>query len=611
MNASLQCLTEEELIAYLSGELLSAEKTTHIQDCRQCQKTSEQIRSDLDAIRAVVASSNGRGLEFSKSEFLAHSWDATRDAKPDARIVSASPDGRLPIGVHVGNYTVIRLLGRGGQSEAYLVRQSDKGEDSPRFVLKVTRLTDARGLPLSSSQRQQSYAALRQEEQMLYKFQGIAGTLQYIIAGTIELEPGEPEPYLVTDYLKGQTLQQRASEFSSPEKAVALVIAIAEIMRHVHQTGVVHGDLKPQNIILSDGNSPTVIDFGLARVRDVWNSGDESERQGGTIQFMATEQATGDYERIGPATDVFALGAILQQLITRKKLYAGDDWKACLRAAQAGQISLASAQEFGKRAVYQVASRCLETNPERRYANGGALADELRGIRFKTKSPWIVAAAGVAIALVSWVIWTVYFTQTEIVALPPIPGLLGGNGPIGNWHEKLPVLVDERVRADAEGPNNSLWFLVWIDGARSVSVYSEQSPKYPILTQTLDDQNSERIVWPDFEKTISITGDGGTELIMLVGFSAGERVSEQDIQQRVEAAISSPDSWPELPNDILFRFDKSRVQDVPQSGTPRGPGEVQPSSYLRVEATINSIRKSLGEQVQFLRGEAFRVTKLE
>lgn len=62
--------------------------------------------------------------------------------------------------------------------------------------------------------------------------------------------------------------------------------------------------------------------------------------------------------------------------------------------------------------------------------------------------------------------------------------------------------------------------------------------------------------------------------------------------------------------DVLYN-PKRRVQTVRQSGTLRGPEEVQPSSYLRVEATINSIRKSLGEQAQFLRGEAFRVTKLD
>lgn len=619
MNASRQCLTEEELIAYLSGDLLSAEKTTHIQDCQQCQQTRDQIQSDLEAIRAVVASSNGRGLEFSKSEFLTHSWDVARDAKPNARIVPASPSGRLPVGMQVGNYTVIRLLGRGGQSEAYLVRQSDKGEDSPRFVLKVARVTDAQGHQLSPSQRQSSFATLRAEEETLYKLQGIPGTLQYVTAGQIDLGTGRPEPFLVTDYIRGQTLHQRAGEFADPERAVVLVAKIAEAISRVHRIGVIHGDLKPQNIMLGEGDSPIVIDFGLARIRDVWNPGDANEAHGGTLQYMAPEQAAGDHARIASATDVFALGAILQQLVTGQKVYEGEDWKTCLAAARSGKINISDLRAFGHPQLRRVVARCLSTSPEHRYANGSAVAEALRGLRFSKTSRWHFAGgcivAILTVATLWWFLFNQPFAEQSNIQPPlseaetPILGLLGSDDVhIGDWNKKLPVVVGNGLRVAAKGPTDTLWFLVWIDGSRAVYVYSPDSPENPILKVSIDDGSQEQVFWPGLnEETISIGGSGGTELVMLIGFPGDQRISEKEINETIQASLTTAESWPDIPETILIRFDESQIQSLSPSGTLRGPGEIQRSAYRQVENTINGIRDSFGQSARFIRGEAFRV----
>ncbi|MDP1562334.1 MAG: serine/threonine-protein kinase [Pirellulaceae bacterium] len=623
MNAFMQCLTEEELIAYLSGDPLSAEKTTHIQDCQQCQQTRDQIQSDLDAIRAVVASSLGRGLEFSKSEFLAHSWDANRDAKPNARIVPASRNGRLPIGMSVGNYTVIRLLGRGGQSEAYLVRQSDKGEDSPRFVLKVTRETDVQGRQLSPPQRQSSFATLRAEEETLYKLQGIPGTLQYVTAGQVELGTGQPEPYLVTDYVRGQTLHQRAAEFADPQRAVALVAKIAEVMSRVHRIGVIHGDLKPQNIMLGEDDSPTVIDFGLARIRDVWNQGDAHEAHGGTLQYMAPEQAAGDHTRVASGTDVFALGAILQQLVTGQKLYEGEDWKTCLAAARSGKINIAELRAFGHPQLRQVVVRCLSTSPEHRYANGSSVAEALRGLRFSKISRWHFLGGCIVALLTVATLWWFFFNQ-PFIALPnteqpmpeveaPILGLLGSDDAnIGDWNTKLPVVVGNSLRVAATGPTDTLWFLVWIDGTRAIYVYATDSPENPLLKVSSDDGSQEQVVWPGLhEETMSIGGSGGTELLMLIGFPGDQQISENEIKETIQSSLTTADSWPEIPEKILIRFDDARIQSLSPSGTIRGPGEVQPSAYRQVESTIKVIRESIGKHAHFVRGEVFRVNALD
>ncbi len=615
MSAITECLTEEELIALLSGESVSSEKSTHMEQCQYCQETRNQIRSDLDAIRAVANSSINE-LAFSNPNIR-------KPRQPELGTPTARDHqgGRLAIGSTVGNYTVIRLLGRGGQSEAYLVRQTDKGEDSPRFVLKISRITDAWGVPLSASQRHHLHTALKSEEETLYKLRGITGTLQYVTAGQVDLAGGEPEPYLVTDYVRGQTLQQRASEFADPQRAVLLVIKIAEILSRVNRIGVIHGDLKPQNVMLSDDDSPTVIDFGMARVRDVWNQGDVSEMQGGTIQYMAPEQAKGDVPRIGSATDVFALGAILQQLVTQKKVYEGDHWKTCLEAAKAGRVNVADARAFGHRQLQYVVARCLASEPELRFANGGAVAEALSRLRFSKFSRWqFVGGFVLALLTITAIFWLAFYqpwvehSNSEPSSLATeslIPGLLGSDDlNVGDWNKKLPVVVGNRLRVEAEGPANTLWFLVWIDGARKVYVYTKDSPDDPILTESAEGGTQERVIWPRLsDETITIRGSGGTELIMLIGFPADHPTSEAEITENIQTSLNTANAWPDIPETILIRFDDQRIQSLSPSGTLRGPGEIHRSAYRQVESTINSIRESIGQQARFVRGEAFRVVK--
>ncbi|MBL8888446.1 MAG: serine/threonine protein kinase [Planctomycetaceae bacterium] len=612
MNAIFKCLTEEELIALLSGESLSSEKTTHIQHCQQCRETREQIRSDLDAIRAV-ANSSIEGLAFSNP-------DVRRPSRPPLAGTSFTRDlngGRLTNGSTVGNYTVIRLLGRGGQAEAYLVRQTDKGEDSPRFVLKITRVTDAYGIPLSTTQQQQLHIALRAEEETLYKLRGIAGTLQYVTAGHVELEPGTAEPYLVTDYVHGQTLYQRAGEFAKPQQAIALVAAITDILSRVHRLGIIHGDLKPQNIMLRDDDSPTIIDFGLARIRDVWNQGEDGERQGGTVQYMAPEQAVGDQTQIGPATDVFALGAILQQLITRQRLYRGDDWKACLSAAKAGQIQIANAPTLGHYQLQKVVAKCLSIAPQDRYANARDLAAALARISFSGQKRWLgLIALPLLIAAVGLVSWYSYFRPiADIPEQQPeteIAGLLGSNDiGVGEWNKKLPVTVGHSLRIDAIGPAKSKWFLVWVYGEKLRSIYSVESSEDPLLVEPTTNGVQDRIIWPSAEDCKKITGDGGTEMLFLVGFPSGHAMTEARLTELVDAALLPAESWPPLPDTVLIRFDSQQVDSRGPSGKLRGPGENQAVEFRQVEATIKRIQESLRKESIFLRGEAFCVGVLD
>src|SRR5262249_9581094 len=101
-----------------------------------------------------------------------------------------------------------------------------------------------------------------------------------------------------------------------PDTSADLVARLARAMDHAHQAGVIHRDLKPGNVLLTADGRPKITDFGLAKQMDVDHDLTRNGVVMGTPSYMAPEQALGLVDEVGPATDVYALGVILYQLLT-------------------------------------------------------------------------------------------------------------------------------------------------------------------------------------------------------------------------------------------------------------------------------------------------------
>src|SRR5262249_45954498 len=114
-------------------------------------------------------------------------------------------------------------------------------------------------------------------------------------------------------------------------QAAALVATVAEAMQAAHQGGIVHRDLKPANILLARDGVPKVADFGLARHFDGEPALTQTGAPIGTPSYMAPEQVFGKGERIGPAADIYALGAVLYQALTGRPPFRGETDSETLR----------------------------------------------------------------------------------------------------------------------------------------------------------------------------------------------------------------------------------------------------------------------------------------
>jgi eukaryotic-like serine/threonine-protein kinase len=218
--------------------------------------------------------------------------------------------------------------------------------------------------------------------------------------------------FLAMEYVPGGSLAARLTpDGLDPRTAADLLLPLAEAVQHAHDRGIVHRDLKPANVLISSefripssesGNSELgtrnselkIADFGLAKRLDA----DRGQTQTGAIlgspSYMPPEQALGDARHVGPAADVYALGAILYELLTGRPPFKANTLLETLELVRTGDVI--PPRHFRPRVpkdLEVICLKCLQKAPERRYPSARALADDLR--RFLAGEPISVREDGI------------------------------------------------------------------------------------------------------------------------------------------------------------------------------------------------------------------------
>ncbi|HEU4382614.1 MAG TPA: serine/threonine-protein kinase [Anaeromyxobacteraceae bacterium] len=279
---------------------------------------------------------------------------------------------RLPTlgqGDEVGRFRITRVIERGGFGVVYEAFDGTLGRPVALKVLpRVGHRTD-----LDESARAEAEATARLAH-----------------PGIVTLfESGDSEhgPYLVMELLRGETLAARLERGPVGRGEVLRIgLAIAGALAHAHDRGVLHRDLKPGNVFLTDDGRVKVLDLGLAHL-----VGGPQVPRGGTPAYSAPEQWSSD--AAGPAVDVYATGAILFELESRRRASALPDWKRRGPVRRDGLGALVA--------------RCLERDPAARPADGAALLASLQRVERARARGRLLRRAGVlavAAALVGAVV---------------------------------------------------------------------------------------------------------------------------------------------------------------------------------------------------------------
>ncbi len=289
--------------------------------------------------------------------------------------LTPTPRGGLA-GRRVGSYELVAELGRGGMGAVSRARHAETGGEHAVKIL-ITNRSDPHRASRAS-------ARFKREAEILARMDAHPGLVRIHAWG---IEPGGI-PWYAMDVIEGVSLADRVRAGPlPPREAATLLAAVARAVEHVHGQGVLHRDLKPQNILIDAAGQTRIVDFGIARDeqadRDLTMTGEMT----GTPAFMAPEQVepgsrsgSGSREssRIGPWTDVYGLGAVLYATLTGRPPFGGDGMAQlmiaiCERPPEAPRARVSAIPVE----LDAVCLRALEKKPEERYASAGALADDL------------------------------------------------------------------------------------------------------------------------------------------------------------------------------------------------------------------------------------------
>lgn len=412
--AYLQAVEAGQIVerdAWLAGHPeIAAELALFLDDCDRFAAAVKPVAPPIDSRHAETLGENQTG--------------------------AAGPIGRF------SDYELLEELARGGMGVVFRARQV-----SLNRIVAVKMILAGQ---LASNDDKRRFLAEAEA----------AASLQHPnIVAIHEVRVQDEQHYFSMDFIDGTSLAAIARDAPiTAERAAAYVRTIADAIAYAHDRGILHRDLKPSNVLIDRDDRPRITDFGLAKKLE---GGPELTSTGqilGTPAYMPPEQAAGRHEEIGPASDVYALGAILYELLCGRAPFRGETPLETLkRVLEEEPIAPRLLNSKLPRDLETICLKCLQKDPRRRYPSAQELAQDLAsfqaGEAIRARPPGAAERAGrwfrkqrrsVAVAIVTAGLAAVVLGSTLV-------GLLGyRQWQLGylNLRSREPILLAEVLDGD-------------------------------------------------------------------------------------------------------------------------------------------------------------------
>src|SRR5947199_567980 len=331
---------------------------------------------------------------------------------------------RAKIFADFGDYELLEVIGRGGQGVVYRARQKSLNRT---VALKV--------IGLGHWATEAHLKRFRREAEA-------AASLEHpCIVPIHEVGERDGSCYFSMKFIEGGQLDEVVRREPMPvRRAVELIVKVARTVHYAHEHHILHRDIKPGNILLDRQGEPHLTDFGLARLVETESTVTRTMEVLGTPSYMAPEQAVGNNAAVCSVTDVYGLGAVLYQLLTGHPPFAGGtsyETIKLLLATEPRDLRLWNPKI--DRDLSTICLKCLEKDPQRRYASALALAEDLgrwlkhepilarrigiltRGKKWVRRNPTsaVLAASLMALATAAgWIVW-----KSEFIGRPLANGI--------------------------------------------------------------------------------------------------------------------------------------------------------------------------------------------
>ena len=342
----------------------------------QLRTVDTQLRLERTAQDRVSAEPSSKTQFEVQCETTINPSDTPQETKP-----TDASSSRFPT---ISGYEILSELGRGGMGVVYRARQ-----------VELNRVVALKML------RTGTHATFEEQSRFRTEAESVARLQHPNIVQIFEVGDRNGQLFFSMEYVARGNLSQKFADNPLFTRAAAeLLRTLAMAVEHAHQHNIIHRDLKPANVLLTEDGTPKIGDFGLAKRLEEESAHTRTGDVMGTPSYMAPEQAVGSRD-IGPATDVYALGAILYEMLTGQAPFKGKNaWETVSQVIADSPLPPSRLRPSVPGDLDTICLKCLEKTPTHRYASARELADELD--RWLTHKPIVARRVGAGGRALRW-----------------------------------------------------------------------------------------------------------------------------------------------------------------------------------------------------------------